>query len=239
MNGKYQFDSQQAYRLIAVTDRDGNDKTYSDELYSCVAGCVARDLRYDERTSYGGLYRMYLNFVQDETGTWINRTIHTSPVCEVKETEDGIAIYTNNSVYRFKKAALMNTPVCSEKNVIELYLSIEENYHFAKGFYCDGDGVAHELSTHIHVGMFVDTVLIGTKDVGVGGDYVCRYYYRDTIEFYDTLYHQQDYSTPMLIHNTSNHYDLIVRFEGYDKQWTIAPGESKRIVPFSPVGADE
>ena len=43
----------------------------------------------------------------------------------------------------------------------------------------------------------------------------------------------------MLIHNTSKKRDLIICFEGYDKQWTIAPGEDKLIMPFNPMGADE
>ena len=234
----FEFDNKQAYRLIRVTDTNGVDKTDADELYSSVAGCVACDLRYDLRTSYVGAYRMYLDFVQDESGTWINRTIHTSPVLKVEVTEDGLNVHTCYSVYVFEKATLQETPVCADKNTIELYLSMDEKYHFAKGFYRDEEGKSHELCAHVHTGMLVDTVLIGAQDTAVFGEYVCRYFYRSTIEFYDTLYHQQDYSMPMLIHNTSKERDLVVCFERYDKQWTIAPGESKRIIPFSPMGAD-
>ena len=125
-----------------------------------------------------------------------------------------------------------------ESNLIELYLSMEEDYHFAAGFYYDAEKQTHKLCEFVHLGMIVDSVLIGMYEQTLYGCYACRYFLRDDcIEFYDTIYFQQDYSTPMLIHNTGKS-DLIIRFEAYPKKWTIKPGESKRIMPFSPDGAD-
>ncbi len=236
---RFEFDKQQAYKLIAVTDKEGNDKTHSQPLYADAEGCIAVNLRYDEGSDYNGFQRMHLDFVQDEKGNWINRGIHTSSVYEVKPTEKGIAIHTHNSIYVLENAVLKDTPICTNKNTIELYLSLDDRYHFGKGFYWDENGEPHELVADINVGMFTDTVLIGLPDKRIGGDYICRYYYRSDIKFYDTLYHQQDYSKPMLIHNTSKDKPLQISFEFYDKKWTLAPGESKQIMPFNPMGSDE
>ena len=42
-----------------------------------------------------------------------------------------------------------------------------------------------------------------------------------------SLYGQQDYSTPMLIHNTGKR-DLIVGFQMYPYEWKIEVGTSKQ-----------
>lgn len=240
-NGKrFEFDREQAYKLVAVLDKDGNDKTNSKDLYSNAKGCIAVNLRHDEDFIYDGMWRIYLDFVQDEDGSWINRGIHTSPVYEVRTTEAGIEIHTHYSVYVFEKAKLKDTPICSNQNTIELYLSLDEKYNFAKGFYWDNNGESHELEADIHEGTFVDTVLIGYPEENLWGNYVCRYYLNNrNVEFYDTLYHQQEYNTPMLIHNTSKNKKLTICFEGYDKQWTVLPGDSKEIIPFNPINADK
>ena len=60
---------------------------------------------------------------------------------------------------------------------------------------------------------------------------VCRYFPNAKVEFYDTLYGQQDYSTPMLIHNTGKR-DLVVGFQMYPYEWKIEPGTSKHIMPY-------
>lgn len=227
---KYEFAPAEVYRLVGVTDREGKDKSRSCELYSGVAGCVATNLRYDGA-------RMRLDFVQDETGLWINRSIHTSTVEDVQATEEGVTIYTRNSVYRFEKAELKARPVCDEANILELYMSSEERFKFAKGFYRDSEGVAKEIFPHIHVGMFMDSVLLREPQTGA---YLARYFDRPgTVELYDTIYHQQPYDIPMLIHNTSRKYPLKIRFERCNREWTIASGGNKRIIPFDPSGADE
>lgn len=235
---KFEFDKEQAYRLVDVTDRERNSKIHANALYSDVEGCVAINLRYDRVPAENGFYRAHLDFTQDSNGQWINRGIHTSAVENVEQTEKGISIQTHNSIYIFEKAVLRETSLCEEKNSVELFLSLDETYHFAKGFYWDEEGKSRELVANIHVGTFVDTILIGFQDDSMWGNYVCRYYYGDTVRFYDTLYKQQDYSVPMLIHNTSKDKELIIEFEGYDRQWTIAPQECKKIIPFNAFGAD-
>ncbi len=233
---RFEFDKHQAYKLLAVTDKEGVNKTNSRSLYANAEGLIAINLRYDEESNYDGFQRMFLDFVQDQKGNWVNRSIHTSPVSEVKLTNVGIDIHTHNSVYVMEKTELKDTLICSNKNTIELYLSMDDNYHFGKGFYCDNNGKTYELTPYIHIGTFTDTVLIGIQEAR---KCMCRYYFQsDSIEFYNTIYHQQDYSKSMLIHNTSKNKPLLICFEGYDRQWTIAPGESKRIIPFNPIGAD-
>lgn len=49
----------------------------------------------------------------------------------------------------------------------------------------------------------------------------------DTIEFYNTLYRQQDYSRRILVHKIP----LVIQFEGFRAAWTILTGESKMITP--------
>ena len=235
----FKFNRMQAYRLLCVKDVEGNDISNSDELYSKVIGCVAYNLRYDERFYYDGFYRVILDFVQDKKGVWINRSFCTSPAHKVEVQGDVLVISTRYSKFVFEETVLQETPICAEKNIIELYLSMDERHCFAKGFYWDVDGEKHELGATVHVGMLVDSVLIGIEERALFGEFLCRYFLRSRIEFYDTLYSQQDYSIPMLIHNTSGEKDLVVKFERYDKTWTIAPGGTKCIVPFTPLGADE
>ena len=67
-----------------------------------------------------------------------------------------------------------------EANLIELYLSLTEDNHFATGFYYDADRKVHELVEYVHVGMFTDSVLIGTYEEVIYNEYVCRYFLRDT-----------------------------------------------------------
>ena len=230
---RFEFDSKKAYRLVCVTDREGKTKT--SELYTSVEGCVAVNLRYD--CEGNTKTRMKIPFVQDETGMWINRCIHTSTIDGIAETESGLNIYTRNSAYQFESAELNEVPVCAETNIIELYLSSEEGFGFAKGFYRDSEGSVKELFPHYHVGMCADSVLLRESE---SGEYLARYFNRiGMVEFYDTLYQQQPYDLPMLIHNTSRKYPLKIRFERLSREWIIAPGGENRIVPFEPAGFEE
>ena len=71
---------------------------------------------------------------------------------------------------------------------------------------------------------------------------MCRFYLRNAakefIEFYDTLYGQQEYSIPILIHNVGEK-DLIIKFEGCSETWIIKAGESNNIIPYVSKGEDE
>lgn len=237
---RYEFDREKAYKLVAILDKEGKGKANTKSFYADRLNCIAVNLRYDKNPVHGTTdeFRMKMTFVQKEDGMPVQRKLHTSVVDFVEETERSLKIHTKNSIYVMEEARIIEIEPLDEANLIELYLSLMEDNHFAAGFYYDANRKPHELVEYVHVGMFTDSVLIGTYEEVMYDEYVCRYYWRDTcIEFYDTIYGQQDYSTPMLIHNTGKS-DLIIRFEAYPKLWTIKPGESKKIVPFSPVGAD-
>ena len=237
-NERFEFDPEQAYRLVAVTDKNERDKVHSHVFYEDRFNCVAVNFHYDDFPSHGDKYCMNMKFIQTEDGLWCKRGLHTSTVWEVKETENGVKLITSNSIYVFEKAELNEVTYQDEANLIELYMSLEDDDYFGKGFYYDTEKKPHELREHVHVGMFQDSVLIHfIKEENLQGC-ACRYFpMGNYVEFYDTLYKQQDYSTPMLIHNTGKK-DLPIRFEAYPHVWTIKPGESKRIMPFTPDGAD-
>ena len=237
---RYDFDREKAYRLVAILDREGKSKADTKSFYADRMNCVAVNLRYDRSPVHGttDAFRMKMTFIREADGQPVQRKLHTSVVHFVEETERSLKIHTQNLICVMEEAEVIEIVPLDEANLIEMYLSMEEDNYFAAGYYYDTDRKAHELVEYVHVGMFTDSVLIGTYEEVVYDEYMCRYFLRENyIEFYDTLYGQQDYSTPMLIHNTGKS-DLIIRFEAYPKVWTIKPGESKRIVPFSPEGAD-
>lgn len=235
---RFKFNKEQTYRLIAVTDKNGTDKVHSSQLYESHINCIATNFHYDEFSYYEGKYRMRMMFVQTKSGLWCSRYLHTSFVSQVEENENQIKIYTNNSIYTFEKAELKKIPYRDESNLIELYLSLEDNDYFGKGIYYDTDKKPYELEKKVHIGTFQDSVLIKCPDCkNLQELFVCRYFPNGYVEFYDTLYGQQDYSTPMLIHNTGKN-PLIICFQFYPHKWTIASGESKYIIPFCSEGAD-
>jgi len=123
------------------------------------------------------------------------------------------------------------------KGLIELTLC-SRGTRFVRGVYHDPRGGRHRLRCEVHVGMFTDSCLIQVAEGPGMGVCACRYFPReDGIEFYDTLYNQQDYSTPMRIHNGGK-LPLKVRFQYYDPVWTIPPGGSRDLVPYRAEGAD-
>lgn len=233
---RYEINETAVYRLISVTDKEGNDKTHERRLYEERVGCLATDFIYDKVGRLGG-YRLHMRFVEDEAGKPICRRLHTSPVLKVEETETGIKLFTYNSIYVFESATLKAPSYAEEALLIELYLSAEEDYYFCKGFYYDEEKYPHNLMGHVHVGMFQDSVLVSLEENAM--DTACRFFpYCEFIVFYDTLYGQQPYSIPMLIHNAGKS-SFRVEFEGYPCKWTIKPNESKRIMPYTPAGADK
>ena len=235
---RYEFDPEQAYRLIAVTDKTGRDKSHTDYFYEAIVNCVAVNFHYDDVPSHEEYYRLRMQFVRNELGQPVHRSLHTSIVWNVKETGNGVKLITSNSIYVFEEAEVKEIPKLDEANVIELYMSLEDDYFFGAGFYYDEDKNAYELKEHVHLGMFQDSVLIHIVKDNAIRDCACRYFpMGNYVEFYDTLYGQQDYSTPMLIHNAGK-MDLQIRFQMYEHVWTIKLGESKRIIPFNPDGAD-
>ena len=237
IENKREFDRKQAYKLVAVTDANGVDKVHTRRLYKDRINCIAIDFHYDERPVYEDKYRMNMTFAQTERGLWCKRRLHTSIVLKVEETKNGVNIHTYNSIYVFERAILKEIPYQHSANLIELYLSLEDNDYFGKGFYYDAGKQPHELVEIVHIGMLQDSVLVCFMPGDELHGCVCRYFPNNQVEFYNTLYGQQDYSTPMLIHNTGKK-DLIICFQMFQYKWTIAPGESKYIKPFELDGAD-
>ena len=139
------------------------------------------------------------------------------------------AVYSGK---RRKEAAFMY-----EEDRIELFLSDRGN-RFVRGYWHGPEGERQELDCYVHLGMFTDSCLIYPAHEW-DGMALCRYFPREYgVEFYDTLYKQQDYSTPLHIHNTGND-PLQVRFQFFDACWTIPPGENRVILPYCNKGADK
>lgn len=230
------FDKEKAFRLIAVTDLEGRDKVRSKKFYGERINCIATRLRYDDNPVHGSTdeYRMRMDFVRNETGMPIKRSLHTSVVHNVEKTGNGLKIHTNNSIYVLEEAELKKIVLLDETDLIEMYMSLEDDYYFGYGFYYDENTKPHELKEYVHLGMFQDSVIIHVTDHCISPETVCNYFpVWGCVEFYDVLRKKQ----PILIHNTGKS-DLQIKFSSYEKVWTIKSGESKRIVPFFPNGAD-
>lgn len=234
----YDFDLEQAYQLVKITNSNGTTKEERPDFYKLYLGCKAVGIQFDSQPDFENKHRLWMHFIQDENGNWIRRDLHTSIVYQINETVDGIEVHTHNSIYYLQKTVLEEPEYREEAELIELYLSLDDNCNFCKGFYYDCNKEKHELFPYIHVGLVVDTALVGIKERIEECDFLCRYYiWPDKIEFYNTIYQQQDYSVPILVHNNGSQ-NLIVCFEFMNVTWTIKPGESKRIVPYRLDGAD-
>ena len=234
----YEIDSTKFYRLLDVKDLEGKAKAGSKALYRDRVGCIATGIH--KSTTYSSYDVIYLrmSFIQDADGRCIHRALRTSPVTEIRDQGKILEIHTMNSIYVFEQATMPEPEYRDEADLIELYLT-DENTRFCKGFYYDAEKKPHELACEVHVGTFVDTCLIYLTEKGLTGKTVCRYYlHPSTVEFYDTLYRQQDYSRRMLIHNTSRS-PMEIKFERFPSAWTIASGGEKYIVPYCADGADE
>lgn len=234
----YDFDIESAYRLIDVQDHSGNSKVESRDLYKNLVGCIAQKIRYHAAYLEDGSTQIIrMNFAMDGEGHWINRRLRTSPVIAVSKKENRIEIKTVNSIYVLEPAVLPPHEYQDASDLIELYLSDEGN-RFVKGFYYDSEKVAHELVAFVHEGLLVDSCLIHFAEDFITG-IVCRYFIQpETVEFYDTLYHQQEYKTPVLIHNCSDE-PMNIEFPFSAEVWTIEPWGELRIVPPATASNDE
>lgn len=227
-----------AYRLLDVRDLEGTSKADSNELYRDRVGCIATGIRKSTTYSRDDVLYLRMFFIRDAEGQWISRHLRTSPVTEIREQDGILEIQTQNSVYVLEPTEIPEPEYQDTAELIELYLN-DEDTRFCKGFYYDAEKKPHELACYVNIGTFVDTCLIHLAEEEFMGDTACRYYLRSgSVEFYDTLYHQQDYSRRMLIHNTSQH-PMKIKFERFNAVWTIAPGEEKYIIPYCSNGADE
>lgn len=231
--------TEKVYRIVGIFDRQGNRRADVDprhkEFYSNLEGCHARNIREDTYF-YSGDKIIRIDVIQDPNGNWINRNFKTSPLEEIRELDDGgLEIVTRRSVYRFVPAEIKPPIYQDDAELIELYLC-DENSQFAAGYYYDGEKQPHTLIGSVHLGTFQDSVMVCLAEEP--GVCTCRFFpMGHTIEFYNTLYGQQDYSRRILIHNTGKS-PLVIQFEGFQATWTIQTNESKMIMPFCADGAD-
>lgn len=227
----FSFVPTDVFKLTDVRDHAGNSKVDSRDLYRERVNCIAQNIRRIDYELPGKNYSIInMDFIQDGNGNWINLHLRTSPVIDIKEVGETVEIRTSNSIYVMEPATIRPPELRNSKGLIELYLTNEEE-RFAKGYYYDCDGQAHELFAYIHVGMVVDTCLIHFAADDVLNGIVCRYYISlDEVEFYNTIYRQQDYSSPILIHNNSAE-PMIIKFEWSFSRWEIPPWGEETVFP--------
>lgn len=227
---KFDFGIENTYRLIDVQDHQGRSKVESRDLYKERVGCIAKNIHMQEiclEDTSGQVIRM--DFVVDGHNRWINKKLRTSPLVAVEKKGEQIKIKTVNSIYVLEPAMLPKQKYQDAADLIELFLS-DEGDRFVKGVYYDVEKVAHELQASIHVGMIVDSCLVYLAEDDISS-IVCRYFIQpDTIEFYDTIYHQQEYKTPILIHNCSNEV-MTIQMPFSAETWKINPWGETRINP--------
>lgn len=233
----YEIDRNAAYRLIDVLNADGRSKVNSRTLYQERVGCIATNIRVDDWPYIKDSFVVRMDFVVDANGNWTQLSLRTSPLYDILEADGALKIYTQNSIYVLEPAELPKYKYLDAANLIELHLN-DSDYNFCKGAYYDAESKPHDLSCLVHLGTFQDSCLIRPVDDALFGEFACRYFpHFSGVEFYDTLYHQQDYSTQMLIHNTARQ-PLRIKFDRFPAVWTIQPGEAKYIMPYDATGAD-
>ena len=223
------FEKEKCYELVDVRDLFERSKAHMDELYSCRIGCIAQYICQKPYDNKSDGQCLYVQFMQDAAGNFINRRLRTSEISEIREKDGCIEVITANSIYVFQEAQLKEPEYREAGNLIELWLGTGD-YLFDEGVHYDDDGLPHILQLSIHLGTVRDSFLICHMDNP--GITIARYFsgYQG-IEFYDTIYGQQDYDMPMLIHNTSNH-PLTIKFQFCREiRYEIKPGGEKWIRP--------
>lgn len=216
------------YKLIDVLDYNLVSKVEDEPMYKGIVNYTTKCIR--ERNFGNDKFAVRIEFAFNTRGEWTNKNIRTSMVSQIVEKDNLFKIYTANSIYVFEPAEKPVPVYQDAAELIELYINDEMNC-FCKGFYYDENKQPEELFSMTHLGMVVDSCLICTKEGVFFSSPICRYFIRNNgVEFYDTLYNQQDYSTKMLIHNTAD-VAMTISFEFSDVIYEIAPGESVEFYP--------
>ena len=225
----FEFAERKYYRLADVRDLFGRSKAHMSDLYRTRVGCITPYIRLRPYSADVEGLCLYACFVQDAEGNFVNRHLRTSLVSEIVEADDGgVEVITANSIYVFEPATPLEPEFREAKNILELWLG-KGDHRFGKGVHYDTDGNPHVLQLSIHLGTIRDSFLICHEDNP--GIIVARYFsgYQG-VEFYDTIYGQQDYTAPMLIHNTAD-YELSIRFQFAKVEHRIEPGGEHLIHP--------
>ena len=225
----FEFAEGKYYQLTDVRDLFGRSKAHTRDLYSTRVSCITRHIRLCPYSSDVEGLCLHAHFIQDANGNFVNKNLRTSLISEIVEADDGgIEVITANSIYVFEPATLMEPEFREATNLIELWLG-SGDHRFDKGVHYDADGNPHILQLSIHLGAVRDSFLICHMDNP--SVTIARYFsgYQG-IEFYDTIYGQQDYAVPMRIHNTAD-YELSVRFQFAKIEHRIEPGRELLIHP--------
>lgn len=214
-----EFNTYKSYCLVDVRTLDGNSKVDSKDFYLDCVDCVTSSIYIDAPRLGSEMRCAFLCFAQDEGGHWVSKQLRTSPVADVREENGILEIYTKNSIYILEPAELKLPELRDEADLLELFLNTAPPDWFCYGLYYDSNKQCHNLRSVLHSGMFLDSVLIVSND---NGGIISRYFLRNGIEFYRSLYDSYGYTIRVLVHNTSES-PLRVRF--FEETHVINPGE--------------
>lgn len=211
-----------SYKLEEFCDHNGRSKmegSRSDqEKYQYWVGCYTNDIRI---ILLHGVECLKVQFAKDADGNYTSRHLRTTPIQKIEPGIGRVIVHTANSVYTFVECSLPEPEVREANNLLELWLG-SGDHRFDKGVHYDAGGNPHILQLSLHLGTMCDSFLICHRENP--HIIIARYFsgYQG-IQFYDTLPRQQDYSTPILVHNTAD-YELSIRFQFSDTEHRIAPG---------------
>lgn len=79
-----QIAENEAFKLISVTDHEGNPKEEENEIYQIVTGAIANQFRY-YNSSNGKKFELV--FVQDPEGRLMNYDFITSTIVDAKKSK--------------------------------------------------------------------------------------------------------------------------------------------------------
>ena len=231
---------EKSYRLMAIYDRRGNrwEEQNPEQTAFCnnLMGCIARHMRQTV-DAYSGSPVVKIDLIQGRTGRFIPGIAEIRSLEDVRKTKDGyLEIVTTHCVYCFEPVRAVQDLYHPEGGMIELYLC-NEHIQFDAGLYVDGHSQTHVLEAVLNLGTVHHDVSVVRKDRPHLP--ICKYLPRgEYIEFYGMIYHQEAFSSRILIHNSGTS-PLRITFERYPEVWTIQPGEAKRLTQKNCDGATE
>ncbi len=221
------------YKLIDILNYNLVSKVESKPMYKGIINCTTKSFRernFGNNHSGEDKFAIRIDFAFNARGEWTNKNIRTSMVSQIIETDNLLKIYTANSIYIFETTEKPVPVYQDSAQLIELFINDEMN-RFCKGFYYDENKEPHMLDCFTNYEMNETCGHVHIWENNRISETVCRFYIHEKgIEFYDTLYHQQDYSKKMLIHNTADN-PITISFQFSDVSYVIAPGGSIEFMP--------
>ena len=208
------------YRLIDVTDRKGKSKIDENSIYQHWIGCVAKYIR--KQKYYGTRHEcVHMELFLDSAGSYLHRTLRTSPVAEIRELGHEIQIRTTDTVYVLEDVIGSET----EQNscLIELWLD-NSHTNFCKGYFYSPTGNRQGIYPCVHLGINEYSVLLNLNDDSFPD--ICRYDPSFSgIKFLNTPCQKLKHNTQILLHNVGEHM-LHVTYKGNPTVYKIMSGGS-------------